>query len=105
MGLSIGPVNRGRSDFGNGDGAFRAHFNAGLATQTLVVMHGLGLAALHFEHLSGTSVYALFITGTFVFIYNDLPHGTTSKKRIKGLDNDVVCNLDFKETRGKINFL
>jgi len=77
----IGPADRVRSDFGNGDGAFGTHLNAGFATQAFIGMYGLGLAALHFENLSGTGAYALFITGTFVFIYNDFPHGITSKKK------------------------
>jgi len=80
MGLLIGPVDRVRSDFGNGESAFGAHLNAGLATQALIGMHRLGLAALHLENLCGASVYTLFITVTFVFIDNDFPHDTTSKK-------------------------
>jgi hypothetical protein len=68
-----------QSEFGHGDGAFGANFNTGLATQTFVGVDRLGLAALHFKNLSGASVYTLFITGTFVFVNNDFPHGTTSK--------------------------
>jgi hypothetical protein len=68
-----------QSDFGNGDGAFGANFNTGLATQTFVGVDRLGLAALHFKNLSGASVYTLFITRTFIFVNNDFPHGTTSK--------------------------
>jgi hypothetical protein len=67
-----------RSDFGNSDSAFGTNFNTGLATQTFVAIHGFGLAALHFKNLRRASVYTLFITGTFIFINNDFPHGTTS---------------------------
>jgi hypothetical protein len=68
-----------KSDFGNGDGTLGANLNTGLTAQTLVSVHWLGLAILHLEDLSRTGVYALFITGTFVFVNNDFPHGTTSK--------------------------
>jgi hypothetical protein len=68
-----------RSNFGDGDGTFGAYLDTGLATQALVAMHRLGLTALHLENLSGACVYTFFITGTFVFIYNDFPHDTTSK--------------------------
>jgi hypothetical protein len=77
-GLIDQPVGTKKSDFGNGDSAFRTYFNAGLATQTLVGVDGIGLATLHLKNLSRTGIYTLFITRTLIIIYNDFPHGTTS---------------------------
>jgi hypothetical protein len=85
-----------RSDFGNGDSAFRANFNTGLAAETLIGIYRLGLAVLHLENLRRTSIDTLFITGTFIFINNNFPHGTTSKKNELRTKKRCYCNLEDK---------
>jgi hypothetical protein len=95
-----------RSDFGNGDSAFRANFNAGLATQTFVCVHRLGFAILHLENLRRTSIDTFFITGTLIFIDHDLPHDTTSKVKNLRAKKRCYCNLDYKvKQHAKVVFL
>ena len=73
-----------------------------LAAQTLVGIHRIGLAVLHFENLSRTGIYALFVTGTFVVIYNDFPHDMTSIKNKLRLKIMVLFNLVVKAKQNAI---
>jgi len=95
-----------RSDFGNGDCAFGANFDAGLATQALVGIYRLSLAILHLKNLRRASIDTFFITGTFIFINNDLPHDTTSKVYKLKAKKQCYCNLGSKvKQHAKVVFL
>ena len=95
-----------KSDFSNGDSTFWANFDAGLATQALIAIYRLGLAVLHLENLRRTSIDTFFITGTFIFINNDFPHDTTSKKNELRTKKRCYCNLDYKAKQyAKVVFL
>jgi hypothetical protein len=59
---------------GYGNGAFGANFNAGLAAKALVNIDGIGFAVHQFENLSRTSVYALLVAGTLIYIHFNLKH-------------------------------
>ena len=63
----------------NGDGAFGANLNTGLATEALVGIYRISFAVNKLKYLSGASVYTFFITSTLVFVNFDLPHNSASK--------------------------
>ena len=64
-----------RLHFGNGDGIFRADLDTGLTAETFIGMYGLGLAVLHLEHLCRAGIGTFLITGAFVLVNSNFPHG------------------------------
>jgi hypothetical protein len=67
-----------RSDLVDGNAALRTHFNAGLATKTVVNVYRIGLAVHHLKYLARTGVYTLFVANTLILVNNHFPHGSTS---------------------------
>jgi hypothetical protein len=60
-------------NFGYGDGPGRAHLDAALAPQALVLGYHNGLAVLHFEDTHRTHINAFFIARAFVSIHFHTP--------------------------------
>ncbi len=65
---------RERSDFFYGDCAIGADFDAALAAQAFVHIHGLGLAVLHLENTDGAGIGAFALPVTLLFVNRNLIH-------------------------------
>jgi hypothetical protein len=82
-------------NLGNGDGAFGTHFNASLASEAFVDVHGVGFAVHHFQNTCRTGVDAFLIAGAFVFVDIYLPHNETSIQKIIKLTRSTWFNLSI----------
>jgi hypothetical protein len=66
------------SNLVHGNGTFRANLNAGLATETLVLVNRIGLAVYQLQHPGWTGVNAFLITRALVLVDFHLPSHDTS---------------------------
>jgi hypothetical protein len=62
-----------RLSFGYSDGPGRAHLDAALTTQALVLGHHTGFVGLHLKNAHRTNVNALLVAGALVFINFNAP--------------------------------
>jgi hypothetical protein len=64
------------SQFGYGNGPFRANFDTGFTAQALIHVHRVGFAVNHCKDLGRAGVYTFFIAIAFVFVHINLPHNS-----------------------------
>jgi hypothetical protein len=61
-------------NFFHRDGVLLANFDAALAAQAFVFVHGLGFSVHQFVYINGTNIYAFAIANALVFIDSNFKH-------------------------------
>ena len=59
-----------------GDGAGGTDFDATLAAQAFIHVHGFGFPVLHLKHADRAGIHALALTVAFVLVHGYLIHGS-----------------------------
>jgi hypothetical protein len=79
-GIFFGPE-KVRLNFGDRDGPGRAHFDAALTAQALVLSHHTGFVILHLKDTHRTNVNAFLVAGALVFVHFNAPRHRFSSFR------------------------